>query len=344
MKKRELLILLSFLIGGAIIYFVFQKIGVKEIWEAFLSFSPWGVFWVLILTVLYHLTAAWRLKVILEDKKYPISTKGVFSTWLASFALAYFTPIALMADGVLRAYILKEKYSVPWKENIISNFIDKLLDGTIFFLTIITGIIFFILHNLTIPIKLWMAILILLFPIGGITFFYYRAFKNQSMLKLIEKPIQKMFKKLPERAFFWESELFDFFKSNNKNMWKAMVFNFVRGIINWSRCWVLLLFLGLPINWIESLIIVGFTNLAYVLPIPAAIGSHEAIQAFTFSKLGFQSHNAIAFTLILRAFDVLIGIVGIGIAFRFGTKRLRKIINNPSVEQNEIENSSTSHH
>lgn len=346
MQKREWFILLSFLVAGLIIYFVFQKIGTQEIWQAFLSFSPWGIFWVLILTVLYHLTATWRLQAILKDRGYFVSTKEVFSAWLASFAIAYFTPIATMADGVLRVYILKEKNSVPWKENIISNVIDEILDGTIFFFAIIVGIVFLILHTLTIPVKLWMVILILLFPIGGIAFFYFRAFKSQSMLKIIEKPLQKIFKNaMFSKAFSWEKELLSFFDPKNKNMWRAIMFSFARGIVNWIRCWVLLLFLGIPLGWIGSLIVIGFANLAYVLPLPAAIGSHEAIQAFIFSNLGLQTHSAVAFTLILRAFDILIGIVGIFIAFRFGAKRLRRIIDNPNeVEQNEIENSPASHH
>jgi uncharacterized protein (TIRG00374 family) len=342
MQKRELLILFSFLIAGVIIYFVFQKIGAKEIWQAFLSFSPWGIFWVLVLTVLFHLTAVWRWQAILKDKGYFLSSRKIAPAWLAGFATAFFTPVAIMGDGAIRGYILKDKFSVPWPKGIISIFIDKVLDGTIFFLTIIVGIVFFILQALTIPLELWMIILILLFPIGAISFFYFRAFKSQSMLKLIEKPIQKIFKKIPAGAFSWENELFNFFNSKNKNMWQAMIFNFVRGIINWIRCWVLLLFLGLPINWAESLIIIGFVNLAYVVPLPAAIGSHEAIQAFIFSRLGFQPHNAVAFTLILRAFDVLIGIVGIFIVFRFGAKRLRKIVDNSNeIGRREIENSST---
>lgn len=324
MKKRVLLILLSFLIGGIVIYFVFQKIGTQEIWQAFLSFSPWGIFWVLLLTVLYHLTAAWRLQAILKDKGYSVSTKDIFSIWLAGFGVAYFTPVALAADGVLRTSLLKKKSLVPWKENIISNVIDELIDGTIFFLTIMIGIIFFILHSLTIPVELWMVILILLFPIGGIAFFYFRVFKSQSMLKLIEKPIQKIFKKMPLEAFSWEKELFSFFNVKNKNMWQAMMFNLARGIVNWVRCWVVILFLGLPVNWVASLIITGFFNLAFVIPLPGAIGSSEVIQAFVFSGLGFGAHSAVAFALILRAFDILIGIVGVIIALRYGAKWVKK--------------------
>jgi uncharacterized protein (TIRG00374 family) len=339
MKRNILLISLTFLIAGAILYFVFDEIGTKEIWEAFLSFSPWGIFWILILTVLFHLTAVWRWQAILKDKGYNLSSRILMPAWLAGFATAYFTPVAIMGDGALRGYVLKEKFSIPWKKGIISVLIDKVLDGTIFFLTIILGIIFFILETLTIPLKLWMIFLVILLPIGGISFFYFRAFKSQSMVKLVERPLKKFIH--PNRkessnevqdqssseVFNWEKEIFNFFEPKNRNMWKAIIFSSFRGIVNWSRSWLLLWFLGIKVNGLTCLSIVAFTNLAYFFPLPAALGSHEALQAFSFSQLGLAVQSAIAFTLILRAFDILIGLIGIFVAFKFGAKwTIKKMI------------------
>ncbi|HOK35161.1 MAG TPA: lysylphosphatidylglycerol synthase transmembrane domain-containing protein [Candidatus Pacearchaeota archaeon] len=328
MSRNVILIILSVIISGLILYFVFREIGTEDIWQAFLSFSPWGIFWVLLLTILWHLFEILRLKTILKDKGYSLSINQLIAPWLAGFSIVFFMPALVLGDDAMRAYILKKRFSVSWTKGAVSVFIDEFLDGTIFFLTIILGIVFFILKTLTIPLELWIIILALLVPIGAIAFFYFRAFKSQSMLKFIEKPLQKLIQNETSlKAVNLEKELFSFFKKDNKNMWKAMILSVAQGIINWLRIWVLLLFLGLPISGLESLIMISFTNLAHLFPLPGAIGSQEALQVFVFSKLGFASESAIAFTFIFRAFDLLASLIGIIIVFRFGAEQIKKALN-----------------
>jgi uncharacterized protein (TIRG00374 family) len=331
MKKNIIFVLITLLIAGLILYWVFDKIGTKEIWEAFFTFSPKGIFWILILTVLFHLTAVWRWQAILKDQNCRISSKNLMSSWLAGFAIAFFTPVATMGDGALRGYILKQKFSIPWKKGIVSIFIDKILDASIFFFIIILGIFFFILETLTIPLRLWMIFLILLFPISGISFFYFKAFKSQSMVRLVQRLFRRFANNRPQnnssplaKGEEYEKEVFKFFEPGNRNMWKAMIFSFLRGVVNWLRSWALLWFLGLKIGGFTVLAILGFTNLAYLFPLPAALGSHEALQAFSFSQLGLAVESAIVFTLILRAFDILIGLAGVFIAFRFSARWIKE--------------------
>lgn len=329
MKRNIFFLFITFLIGGALLYFVFEKVGTKEIWRTFLSFSPGGIFWVFLFTILSIFLGAWRWKVILKDRGYTLSLQNLFSSWLAGFSIAYFTPVAVLGDEMLKVYILKQKFSVPLKKATISVFLeDSILDGSIFLLTIIVGIVLFILKTMFIPLRLWMILLILSFPIGGLIFFYFRAFKSESMIRIIEKPIRKFAnEKIANGIANYEREIFDFFKSKNKNMWNAVILSFLRGIVNLVRSWVLLWFLGMRIDIITAISIIAFTNLAYIFPLPAALGSHEILQAFSFSVLGLEPQSGVAFTLILRAFDVLTGLFGIFIVFRYGAKWIKEKIN-----------------
>lgn len=322
--KNVLYFFIAIITSGLLLYWVFEEIGTEKIWNSLISFSPAGIVWVLVFSLLYVLAAVFRWRSILKDKGYSLSLKKVTSSWLGGFGISYFSPFALLGGEAFRAYYLKERNWVPWKTGIISIFIDKVLDGAFFFLLIILGVAFFLLSTFSVPFKLWLVLLILLFPVIGMVFFYSRAFKNKSILRSIEKPFNKLAQnQLPNEALDWEKELFIFFRSGNKQMWKAVAFSLLRAAIMWWRVWIIVWFLGLEINGFLALSIIAFTNISYLLPLPAALGSHEAVQAFAFTSLGFAAQNSVAFTLILRAFDIIIAGAGILVVFRFVIKWLK---------------------
>lgn len=320
--KKIYFFLVSLAIGIFLFVGIFKTVGTEEIWEAFLSFPLFGIIWVLIFTFFFLFFGAWRWQVILENEGYKLPLKDVLLAWIAGFAIAYFAPILVVGDEVLKIYILKKKFFIPLQKSTMSVIVDDvLLDGTLFFLVIIFGILFFIFEKIFIPFKLWMIFFILLFPVGGLVFFYLRAFKKQSIIKIIERPLLKFFNnKIANGIVNCEKEIFDFFKVKNKNMQKATSLTILRWLSNLFRSWGVLYFLGIKINFFQALAILGFTNLACLLNLPAALGAHEAIQAFVFLNFNFSPATAIAFTLILRAFDVLLGICGIFLIFRFGVK------------------------
>lgn len=325
MTKRAFLIAVSFLVAVVLIYFTFTRIDSKDLWQDFLSLSGWKIFLIFFLTAIFYFIPAWRLKVISKDKGYAIPLKKVFSLWTAGFFMDYFLPAFIGGGAALRGYILKEKFSMPLGKAGICAFVDDFLDAIVFFLIIIFGLIFFILETFTNSLKLWIVLLIFILLVSLSYLLITMAFKNQSVLKLAEKPLRKILKKkIPPEAFDLEKEIFIFFKTRNINMLSAIILSLLRGIVNWLRSWLLLLFLGMKINGFFALSVVAFTNLAYLFLLPAGLGSHEAFQTFSFSQLGLEAHSAIAFTLILRAFDSLFGILGVFFLFRFGASWLKK--------------------
>jgi len=329
MKKNILFILTSLLIAIILIYFVFKKIGTKEIWQVFLSFPPKGILLCLLLTILSVALGSWRWQIILKDRGYNIPISKLSSVWMSGFGWAYFTSMGgMIGDELLKSYTLKNRFSISLRKAAASVVIeDPILDGSIFFLIIIIGIFFFILKTMVIPLELWMVILILSFPIGGLIFFYFKAFKTQSMIKIIEKPLKKLINgKLAEGINDLEKEILDFFKVDNKSLWQAITISFLKGIITVARSWLIILFLGIKIDFIAAISIVAFANIAYIFPLPAALGSLEALEAFAFSNFGLAPHNAIAFTLILRFFDLSVALIGIFFLFRFSTTWVKEKI------------------
>ena len=60
--------------------------------------------------------------------------------------------------------------------------------------------------------------------------------------------------------------------------------------------------------------------------IPAVLGSHEAIQVFAFGSLGLGAPAATAFTMIIRAADILVALIGTAALFQLGIGILKKYL------------------
>ena len=326
MKKRILFFFITFLIAAIILYFVFKKIDIRETWKTFLSFSKEGIFLVFILTILAVFLGAWRWKIILKDIGYNIPLKNLISSWASGFGIAYFTSLSAMwGDEVFKTYKLKNKFSVSLKKAAVSVFIeDPILDGSIFYLTLIIGVIFFILKTMTIPLELRFVLLIVLFPTIGLILFYLIVFKNYK-LNILDKLLKRFVNsEIADNIASIREEIFNFFRPSNKRMWQTVILSFLKGVVNIIRSWVIIFFLGAKVNFITAVSISAFTNIAYTFPLPAALGSLEALQAFAFSRLGLTSRIAVAFVLVLRIADISLALIGIFLVLKFSTKWLKE--------------------
>ena len=79
-------------------------------------------------------------------------------------------------------------------------------------------------------------------------------------------------------------------------------------------------------NSLPVLSILGFNYLAVIIPIPTALGSHEAIQSFAFNAFGLGASAATAFTMIIRGAEVLVALLGALFLFKLGIEVIKNII------------------
>ncbi len=62
----------------------------------------------------------------------------------------------------------------------------------------------------------------------------------------------------------------------------------------------------------------GMFRFAMPLPIPLALGSHDALQAFLFGALGLGKEVGVALALVMQSADLLIGSFGGILLLRLG--------------------------
>ena len=323
MLKKVLLFFFSFFIGISLFIWIIDFVGWEEIKNSFLVFTFWQGVIVFILTLLILMVGNWKWKEILKGEKVEVSFLHLLKAYLIGFSVMFLAPILLSLGDILRIYNLKRKTQTPWLKATASVIIDRVLEWTVNLVVVFFGIIVllykigFSSQNLIIFGGLFLVFVI------WISLFYFKTLKRKSMIKLFGRFFNG---RLHEELFGIEKEIFNFFRLENKSMWKALALSFLRGAFMYLRTWFLIIFLGKQISALSSLSILGFTYLAAMIPIPTALGSHEAIQTFAFNSLGLGVFSATAFTMIIRAAELLFALIGIILLVQTGVMFLQDLV------------------
>lgn len=324
--RKILLFFTSLFIGIGLLVWIIRFIGWKEIESAFLVFTGWHGIIILLLTALMLFIGMWKWKVILKSQGYDLSNRNLTAPYLTGFSLVYLFPMVIFGGEIFKGYILKEKFSVPWKNGITSIIIDKIIETTSFLIAMFAGLAFFLLKIGLPPRNLGIILAgIFVFFSAGIGFFYFKSFRKESIARLFIKFLNHN-RFLKEDVIGIEKEIFNFFKPKRRAFWEGMGLSVLRVIITWFRCWVLILFLGKNIAALSALSILGFYYFALMIPIPAALGSHEVVQIFSFGALGLGASLAPAFTMIQRGAELILAFVGMAIFFRLGMGLLQTVL------------------
>jgi len=312
--RNILLFLLSIFVGILLFTWVYNIVGWEEIKNVFINFNINHGLIIFGLTLLIALMGSWRWQEILKGENVKLSFFDVFYPYLAGFSIIFLAPILVLAGEMLRAVILKEKNLVSWSKSTVSIIIDRVLEWTTNLIVIFLGALFFLFKTGLPPQNLSLTFGAAFFIfVAVVTFFYIKALKKESIVKIFSKAFNHNLNGKPEEI---ENRVFDFFKIKNKLMWQMFFLSFARVLIMYIRTWLLIVFLGTKIALLPALSVLGFSLLAVTIPIPAALGSHEAIQVFTFNSLGLNISSATAFTLIIRASETILALIGLIILFK----------------------------
>jgi uncharacterized protein (TIRG00374 family) len=336
-KKNIFFIFLILIFAGVLFYLVYRKIGTEKIWQSLLSFSPIGILVVFLMMIISHIIGILRWQIILKDKGYHFEFKELILPWFVNFGITFFAPFAFAGAETMRASIVKEKKKeARWKKVLSSVFIDKLFEGTTSILMIFLGILSLVFYSVNLSYKMWLFFLFLMIPILGVGYFYFKAFNSQSIAKFAEKPLRKIFNHRAESIFQIEEEIFNFLDKNNKNFKEAFFLAILRQVFDFLACFFILFFMGANLNILQSIAVIGFIYISfYIIPVPAAIGILEIIQAVIFNHFGFAPQLGAAFSLLYRAFFFVFAFLGIVFSFRVILRWMGKSISEMVKENNK---------
>ncbi len=325
--KKVLFFLISLIVGVALLVWVTNFIGWEKITLAFKFFSFKAGVIILALTALTISIRTWRWKTILKSEGYDIPALKVLEYYLSGNAITFFMPMVIFGGEIFRGYDLKEKYDVPWPKSIASVVIDRILELTIYAVAMVFGVIIFLLYASSPSYKTGVIIFATVFLVLAlIGLFYFKSFKKESIIHFLLKKFNARNMNGADTALEVEKEIFRYFRPNKKTMWQGFGLSFLVELALWSRTFLLIMFLGKNISAVLAISIVAFSSLALVVPIPAALGSHDAVQSFVFTTLGLGASTGAAFVLVIRGAELVLALIGLFFFFRFGVQFLQSLL------------------
>lgn len=319
--KKFLIFLIFLCVGIGIFFWITKTVGLEGIKTAFSVFSGFKGITIFLLTILMLLIGCWKWKLVLRSQGYNISLRELGSLIFAAFSVLFFAPMLIFGGDIFRTYALKEKKNIPWQKAMASVIIDRVLEWTCNLVIILAGVFFFIAKIGLLPQKIKIILFgSLVILIGGVVFFYFRSFRKESIVKLFMGRIRK------NHFLDIEKEVFNFFKPKKIVMWKCFGINFLRSALAVLRSLLVILFLGKGLVLLPAISVLGFYFLATLIPIPAALGSHDALQAFAFNALGFGAETGTAFAMIIRGAELIAALIGTVFLFRLGIDLLKNVL------------------
>lgn len=324
--KKFLLFFIFLLFGFGIFFWIVKVIGWQEIKKAITGLSSGQGLAILAVSFLIIIVSIWKWREILKSQGFFVSFGELSKIYLAGFSILFLAPMIVFGGEFFRSYSLGKRNGVPLPKRAASVFIDRILEWTVQFLIIFFGILLFLFRVgfTSLKMTLFLGGIFLVF-ILALTFFYFKVFKKESLLKDILKRFLKKRNLENHKLLEVEKEIFNFFRPRKKWMWRGFALSFLRSGLMLFRAWILIMFLGKTLGFFSVLSVLGFSYLAVMIPIPTAIGSHEAAQVFAFGSLGLPGTFAPAFTMIIRGAELIIAFLGVIILFRIGLGLIKNI-------------------
>ncbi|GAH98519.1 unnamed protein product, partial [marine sediment metagenome] len=220
--KKVLVFLFSFVIGLGLFFLVVERVGWEEIKETLFAFSGWKGIAILGITLLIWLVGIWKYKFVYKSQGYNFSVWSLGEILFASFTIAYLFPTTYFGGEVFKFYAIKKKFSLPWKKNLTAIAIEKLVSLSILLLFLVVGAVSFLLLSNSLLKNFGIMVLVLIGGLAiGLTIFYFKSFKKESILKWFFRFFGIENKK-NHLVGDIEKEIFLFFDFRKILMWKGL--------------------------------------------------------------------------------------------------------------------------
>ncbi|HEA84669.1 MAG TPA: flippase-like domain-containing protein [Candidatus Wildermuthbacteria bacterium] len=316
--KRFLLSIFSLILGAILFGVVVKNVGWQGIWDTIILLSgPKGVL-ILLLTLVIWFVSNIRFKRILDGMGHSLPLLVLWPVYLAGFAISFLMPMLILGGELFRAYVLRDRFNVPFQKGAASVLIERLLEMTVLFVIVVFGFVFFFL-SVGLPSKelTYIALAVVMIVAALLIFFYITSFKNKSIVRFFSRGAGN------GNILELEREVFRFFTFRNPRFWEGLMWSVIKNLAAIARTWLLVIFLGKTLGFLPILSILSFFYISMLIPIPAALGTHDAFQVFAFGALGAGASTGAAFALIIRAAELLLAIIGIVLVVPLGINLIK---------------------
>jgi hypothetical protein len=231
--------------------------------------------------------------------------------------VTYFTPGPQFGGEPLQVYLLNQREGMKTSTAAASVTVDKLLELLANFTFLLVGITVILfggtLNGATRIELILLPALLLLVPAAYLVALRLGLLPISSLLRILRDrflkslSIDRFIQTLKETEY----QVSEFCQENtlllivaatlSVGIWVLMVFEFS----------LMMRFLGVGLNLTQVLIALTAARIAFLLPLPAGLGTLEAGQVMAMGLIGVNPVFGVSLSLLIRARDVILGSIGL---------------------------------
>ena len=287
----------------ALIYYVFRKAGLAELWQTVRRADPIYLVLSVSVTPVLILVSAWKWQIILRAHKIRVSLFRLF--WL--YVVGYFFNTVLptnVGGDVVRAFALG-KQTGKNAESFSSVFVERF--------TGLTALLFMAIVAFALAIRnLWDVWLFVALIVSVLGYFALLAMVlNPAIFRWVERHIKiSLLKKVMQKLLKFQQALLSL-RREKATLISAMAISFLFYLCAVLNVYVSALVFRANITFIDSVIITPIVLVITMIPISiGGIGLSEGAYFFTFSRMGLMGTIGLSVALLMRVKALLAGLFG----------------------------------
>jgi putative membrane protein len=314
MKIRQGILLL---LGLGLLTYLISQTGWQQILDQITKLKWNLVPIVLVYALVYTFdTLGWKFSFRKQD--HPVSFFHLFWIRLAGEAVNNTTPTGYVGGEPVKAYMLKS-FNVGMPEGFASLVAAKTTLTLSQILFIVFGLAAaFIKLDLSLTFKIVMTFMLVFLTVMVVLFTFFQQkglftsiAKMLSRLKIGQNAISKKMEKIKEL----EAHLADFYKYSKWQFIFSFSFHFLGWLAGVLEIYLIIIFLGLPLNLLDAFMIETLHQLIRGLAfwVPGNIGTQEGGNFFIFTLFGLSGAVGLSVSLIRRIRELIWAVLGWGI-------------------------------
>jgi uncharacterized protein (TIRG00374 family) len=308
---------LIWLLIPLVLWWSLKDISVAEVFNSLRMIGLEAVLILFMLNVLIFVLFTFRWWLILKAQGHKLSITTLISYRLAGFGVTYFTPGPQFGGEPLQVYLLNQREGMRTSVAAASVTMDKLLEllanftfllvgvaviifGGVLAVSSSAGLIFIPLLLLAIPALYLIALRNRKLPISSTASKLEHRFLNASWFTPINKNLKET-----------EDLVSKFCQENTLGLVGAAALSIGIWLLMVLEFSLMLGYLGVNLSLAQILIALTAARIAFLLPLPAGLGTLEAGQVMAMGLIGVNPVIGISLTLLIRMRDVLFGGLGL---------------------------------
>ncbi len=302
-----------------LVWWSLRNIDLYQVWNTIRSLQLYKILILIALNAVIVLALTSRWWFVLRSFGYRISLYPLVGYRLSSFSVSYFTPGTQFGGEPLQVHFPKDRHNVPASIALAAVTVDKIFDVLTNFSFIAVGLAAFVFFGLSIDIFTGglssLLLIILALPLLYMLALWAGWAPLTKLISVLSrfKANHIQVNKFKGLVTSTEEVVSHQFQQQPLLILWMFLFSALIWLLLIAEYWLSLTFLGAQLNVGQVLLALTAARIAFLMPLPGGIGALEASQIWAMQTLGFDPVLGVSLVLIIRARDISIGILGLGL-------------------------------